>query len=284
MLNNFLLLLTAAIWGFAFVAQRVGMEYLGPFLFNGVRFALGGISLLPVLYVSRGRIPRPKGSSLRAGILAGGLLFGGASLQQIGIQFTTAGKAGFITGLYVVLVPIFGSFLGTRSGRLRWMGAISTATGLYLLSVKTGFSINPGDFLVFLSAFFFAGHVLYLARVSPHQDPIVLSILQYLAVSLGSLLVATLTEKIQFQLLLSAWLPILYGGIFSVGIAYSLQVIAQKKAHPTHAAILLSMEGFFAAIGGTILLGERLTPKEMIGALLMLGGMILSQWSPKKDE
>ncbi len=280
MFNNFLLLLTAAIWGFAFVAQRVGMEYIGPFLFNGVRFALGGISLLPVFYAMGRKASDFTLSSLKAGILAGIFLFGGASLQQIGIQYTTAGKAGFITGLYVVIVPIVGSFLGTQSGRYRWLGAISTAIGLYFLSVNTEFSVNKGDFLVFISAFFFACHVLYLAKVSPHLNPILLSLLQYMVVSICSVCFALVSEKIQIDFLRSAWLPILYGGIFSVGIAYSLQVIAQKKAHPTHAAILLSMEGLFAALGGALLLGERFTLRETLGACLMFSGMVISQWDP----
>lgn len=284
MFNNFLLLLTAAIWGFAFVAQRVGMDYLGPFWFNGVRFALGGVSLLPVYYATNRQVKDLTLSALKTGVVAGILLFGGASLQQIGIQYTTAGKAGFITGLYVVLVPIVGVFLGTQSGRYRWMGAISTALGLYFLSVNTEFSVNKGDFLVFLSAFFFACHVLYLAKVSPQQNPILLSILQYLTVSLCSILLASISESIQIRFLLSAWLPILYGGIFSVGIAYSLQVIAQKKAHPTHAAILLSMEGLFAALGGALLLGERFTVRETLGAFLMLSGMVISQWSPEAKK
>jgi len=280
MFNNFLLLLTAAIWGFAFVAQRVGMEYIGPFLFNGVRFALGGISLLPVFYAMGRKASDFTLSSLRTGVIAGILLLGGASLQQIGIQYTTAGKAGFITGLYVVLVPIVGSFLGTQSGKYRWLGAISTAIGLYFLSVNTEFSVNKGDFLVFISAFFFACHVLYLAKVSPHMNPILLSILQYMVVSIGSIIGALVSEKIQIEFIRSAWLPILYGGIFSVGIAYSLQVIAQKKAHPTHAAILLSMEGLFAALGGALLLGERFTLRETLGACLMFSGMVISQWNP----
>ncbi|MCX7788922.1 MAG: DMT family transporter [Spirochaetes bacterium] len=284
MFNNFLLLLTAAIWGFAFVAQRVGMEYLGPFLFNGVRFALGGLSLLPILFTTNYKGLALTSPSLKTGMFAGFLLFGGASLQQIGIQYTTAGKAGFITGLYVVLVPILGSFLGTQSGKYRWIGAISTTLGLYFLSVNTEFTVNKGDFLVFISAFFFACHVLYLAKVSPQMNPILLSILQYMVVSICSIVLALLSEKIQIKVLLSAWLPILYGGIFSVGIAYSLQVIAQKKAHPTHAAILLSMEGFFAAVGGALLLGERFTFRETLGAFLMLSGMLISQWNPTEKR
>ncbi|MFQ3619959.1 MAG: DMT family transporter [Spirochaetales bacterium] len=316
MVNNLLLLLTAAIWGFAFVAQRVGMEHWGPFLFNSIRFALGALSLIPLwLCYSRSenssltvkdRAPQAAPSdtpvnswltrltllrgwlvqagSLKAGVFLGLFLLGGASFQQVGIQYTTAGKAGFITGLYVVLVPILGSFFGTFSSKNRWIGAFSTAAGLYLLSVTAQFTINRGDLLVFFSAFFFTLHVLYLSWVSPYHSPILLSLLQYAVVSLGSLVFSFFHEEIYLTFTLSAWLPILYGGIFSVGIAYSLQVVAQKKAHPTHAAILLSMEGLFAALGGALLLEERLTVREMVGALLMLAGMLLSQWTPSAKE
>lgn len=285
--TNLLLLLTACIWGFAFVAQRVGMEYVSPFGFNGIRFALGALSLLPLLirpqrFLQQGSEPSiphsGRFSLLKRGLIAGFLLFGGSSLQQVGIVYTTAGKAGFITGLYVVLVPLIGTIFGTRSGAYRWIGALCAAIGLYFLSVTGDFQIGRGDFLVFLSAFFFAFHVLYLSRVSPLHDPIPLSILQYGVVSLLSMGTALFTETLEIDSFISAWLPILYGGIFSVGIAYSLQVIAQKKAHPTHAAILLSMEGLFAALGGALLLHETFTLRETFGALLMLGGMILGQW------
>lgn len=289
MKNDFLLLLTAIIWGFAFVAQRAGMDLVGPFSYNGVRFALGALSLVPVLLLTRKRKGaifspgQPGRLSLAAwGGLAGVLLFAGASLQQIGIVYTTAGKAGFITGLYVVLVPLIGAAVGTRSGIYRWAGAVLAILGLYLLSVNESFAVGRGDFLVFLCAFFFAAHVLLLAKISPRFDPAALSMVQYGICSALSLLVALGTETVSAPEILSAWLPIAYGGIFSVGIAYSLQVVAQKKAHPTHAAIILSLEGLFAAVGGFLLLGERFSSRELLGGVLMLAGMVISQFTGKE--
>jgi drug/metabolite transporter (DMT)-like permease len=285
MKNDLLLLLTAIIWGFAFVAQRAGMELLGPFTYNGVRFVLGALSLVPVLIIARKRKPAAaKTGSIKDlavwGGSAGLILFAGASLQQIGIVHTTAGKAGFITGLYVVLVPLIGAGLGTQSGAARWTGAFFAAAGLYFLSVTEALSLGRGDFLVLLCAGFYAAHVLLLAKISPRFDPVELSIFQYSVCAVLSLIAAFAGERVETSTLLSAWLPIAYGGIFSVGIAYSLQVVAQKTAHPTHAAIILCLEGLFAAVGGYLLLGERFSSREFLGAFLMLGGMITSQFGP----
>jgi drug/metabolite transporter (DMT)-like permease len=297
-----LLLSAAAIWGFAFVAQRLGMRYVGPFLFNGVRFALGSLSLLPVILLGRkgnrgvrarlstspsegpdvGRREPPVFDARRhllSGILAGSILFGGASLQQIGIIHTTAGKAGFITGLYVVLVPFLGLFLRHRAGWGRFAGAVLAAAGLYLLSVTERLTIGKGDLLVFLSAFFWAGHVLVIGWLSPRTRVITLAGFQYAVCSALSLVVALFAEPFQWSALARAWLPILYGGLFSVGIAYTLQVAAQRKAHPSHAAILLSLEGVFAALGGWLVLGETLSPRGLLGCGLMLAAMISSQFS-----
>ena len=287
MKNDILLFLTAAIWGFAFVAQRAGMEIIGPFTYNGVRFALGAASLLPVLFATRGLRPGMAAAGgpggyrglFAWGAVAGTVLFAGASLQQIGIVYTTAGKAGFITGLYVVLVPLIGAAFGTRSGIFRWTGALLAAAGLYLLSVRGSIGVDRGDTLVFLSAFFFAAHVLVLAKISPRFDPVQLSIVQYGVCAVMSLAAAFGGETVRTATLLAAWLPIAYGGVFSVGIAYSLQVVAQKKAHPTHAAIILSLEGLFAALGGFLLLHERFSGREVSGGILMLAGMIISQFS-----
>jgi drug/metabolite transporter (DMT)-like permease len=284
MRNDLLLLLTAAIWGFAFVAQRAGMDAIGPFTYNGIRFVLGVLSLLPVLVFMRRKAPKPARQTGNRGLylwgtFAGVVLFAGSSLQQVGIVYTTAGKAGFITGLYVVLVPMIGAFLGTRSGIFRWVGAICAAAGLYFLSMRGDFTLGRGDFLVFLCAFFFALHVLILSAISPRFDPVVLSIFQYGVCALLSLAVAGVTEVISAAAVLSVWLPIAYGGVFSVGIAYSLQVVAQKRAHPTHAAIILSLEGLFAAAGGFILLGERFSGREILGGIFMLTGMIVSQFT-----
>ena len=286
MKNDLLLLLTAGLWGFAFVAQRVGMDLLGPFTYNGVRFALGALSLVPLLLLTRKNFPQPnraRGRSLFLwGGLAGFVLFGGATLQQVGIVSTTAGKAGFITGLYVVLVPLIGAALGTKSGLFRWIGAIAAIIGLYLLSVNEAFTVGKGDFYVFLSAFFFAAHVLLIAKIAPRFDPVALSLFQYAVCSVLNLLLALAFETIQAGPLLAAWLPIVYGGVFSVGIAYSLQIVAQKKAHPTHAAIILSMESLFAAVGGGLLLGEGFNARELAGCALMLAGMIVSQFGPRE--
>jgi len=282
---DILLLITAAIWGFAFVAQRVGMEHIGPFLFNGIRFALGSLSLLPLIYFGLGNgksesapaVPLGKGAKVAGSILAGLVLFGGASLQQIGIVYTTAGKAGFITGLYVILVPIIGLRWGRKASAGTWIGAILAVTGLYFLSVTEQFTIGKGDFLVLLSAFMWAAHVLWISWLSPRMNPLILASSQFAICSFFSLLTAYTLEPILISSILAATVPILFGGLFSVGIAYTLQVIAQRDAHPAHASILLSMEGAFAVLGGWWMLNEILSLRGMVGCALMLSGMLLSQ-------
>lgn len=275
------LLLTAAIWGFAFTAQRAGMEFLGPYTYNAVRFALGTLSLIPLLLLT----PRParpgrrfSPALLAHGTVAGLFLFAGSSLQQVALQYTTAGKAGFITGLYVVLVPIFGHFLGRRSDRGRWVGALLALGGLYFLSITQEFTLASGDGLVMLCAVFFAAHVLYLSYAAPKLPALPLSMVQYAVCALGSSVIALFTEEATLAAIGSAWLPILYGGLFSVGVAYSLQVHAQRKAHPSHAAIILSLEGLFAAVGGFLILGELLSPRNLLGCALMLAAMLAAQW------
>ncbi len=280
-----LLLLTATIWGFAFVAQRVGMEYVGPFTFNGVRFALGSLSLVPLLFVldrrpARGRQllpPAGKVNLMAGGGLAGLFLFAGASLQQAGLVYTTAGNAGFITGLYVVIVPIMGLVLRQRTNTGTWLGALLASVGLYFLSITAQFSIAWGDLLVLIGAFFWAAHVLLIGWLSPRMDALKLAITQFAACSLLSLMTAVAFETMTWEGLRQAALPILYGGLASVGVAYTLQVVAQKDAPPAHAAILLSLESVFAALGGGLLLGEVLTPRALGGCGLMLAGMLLSQ-------
>ena len=276
---DLLLLLTALIWGLAFVAQRVGMEYVGPFTFNAFRFALGGLSLLIVSGIFRKRVQDKdqKRHLINGGIWAGLFLFAGASLQQIGLVYTSAGNAGFITGLYVVIVPIIGAFFRQKPGIGVWIGALVSATGLYLLSVNEDMSFSQGDLLVLAGAFFWAAHVHIIGKYSPLVSSIKLAIIQFLACSLLSFVVALLIEKIEMQGLINAAIPILYGGLMSVGIAYTLQIIAQKKAHPAHAAIILSLESVFAAAGGMLILGEVISIKAAIGCLLMLIGMLLAQ-------
>ncbi|MBW2468048.1 MAG: DMT family transporter [Deltaproteobacteria bacterium] len=283
--SDALLLTTAIIWGFAFVAQRVGMDYVGPFTFNGIRFAIGSLSLMPLVILShdeptssRNILPPASLKTILLGGAALGLtLFSGASLQQIGLVYTTAGKAGFITGLYVIIVPILGLFWRQQPNIGTWIGAILAAIGLYFLSVTEQFTIASGDLLVLIGAFFWAAHVLIIGWLSPRINPIKLALSQYLACSILSLITAAVIEDVSMQSISQAAIPILYGGLLSVGIAYTLQVIAQRDAHPAHAAILLSMEAVFAAIGGWLILDEIISARGLFGCGLMLAGMLLSQ-------
>jgi drug/metabolite transporter (DMT)-like permease len=282
---NLLLLLAAVIWGFAFVAQRVGMRYVGPLTFNGIRFALGAAALAPLLMRGR-RFGSPAAGQagagdrslvIKGGSVAGVVLFLGATLQQYGVVYTTAGKAGFITGLYVVFVPLLGLLVGQKTGRLVWAGAITAAVGLYLLSARGVMRIDPGDGLVLLSALFWATHVLVIGRLSRRIAPVRLAVAQFTVVSLISLLGAILFETIDPAALLEAAIPILYAGLLSVAVAYTLQVVAQRKARPAHAAIILSFESVFAAVGGWLVLGEELSLRGILGCALMLAGVLLAQ-------
>ena len=275
-------MLTAIIWGSTFVAQRVGMNYVGPLTFNGVRFALGAMVLLPLVRW-RNKYPRSEGSTHRislawqalwGGGLAGLILFSGATLQQVGLVYTTAGKAGFITGLYVIVVPLMGLFLGHWPGWGGWVGACLATIGLYLLSVTEAWTFAPGDLWELFGAFFWAAHVLALSWLSPRRDRIKLACTQYVVCSILSLLGAYFTETITLDGIMGAIIPILYGGVLSVGIAYTLQVIAQRHTPPTHAAIILSLEAVFAAMAGWLILGEMLSLRGLIGCIFMFAGML----------
>ncbi len=285
-----LLMTTALIWGLAFVAQRVGMEHVGPLTFNGVRFALGALALLPVALRSAkyadpadfyfGK-PTPATYAL-GGLAAGAFLFAGATLQQVGLVYTTAGKAGFITGLYVVIVPLLGLALRQRPAKGDVVGAALAAVGLYYLSVTEEFTIAYGDVLELVGAFFWAGHVLIIGRLSPRMRAAGLACAQYSVCAILSLATAAVTENMALSGILDAAVPILYGGLMSVGLAYTLQVVAQRDAKPTHAAIILSLESVFAALAGWIILGETLGLRSLFGCALMLGGMLISQLLPKR--
>lgn len=282
--SNLSLLLTAFIWGVSFVAQRAGMDYVGPFTFNAVRFALGAFSIVPlIILLNRNKSQNNKNSgsnpknTIKAGLIAGLFLFFGSSLQQVGIVYTTASKAAFITGLYIVIVPILGIFLKQRISVGSWLGAIMAVIGLFLLSVSEKFTISSGDLLVLIGAFFWAVHILLIDRFSIKVDALKLAFLQFITCSVLSLITALLTENIMVSNLQQAITPILYGGVFSVGIAYTLQIIGQRNARPSHAAIILSLETVFAAIGGFLILNERMGIREILGCLLMLAGMLSSQ-------
>ena len=277
---SILLFLTAVIWGGGFVAQRLAMQQLGPYFFNGFRFLLGAITLIPVMLVRKTQ-SSPENLSWKktifVGIIAGSFLFFGATFQQLGLVYTTAGKAGFITGLYVIIVPMMGHFWGDRTSLMTWSGAILAVIGLYFLSVTSGVEFARGDGFVLLGAFFWAGHVQLLAKFSPRMDAIRLSFLQALFTSLVSFGVGFTLESFDPVGLKAAFWPIIYGGVISIGIAYTMQVIAQQSARPTAAAIILSLESVFAALWGWLFLREVLSGRGLLGSGLMLAGMILSQ-------
>ena len=279
---DLILLLTAAIWGFAFVAQRVGMDHMGPFTFNAIRFSLGALSLVPVLiYQNKHNVIKndvPDRRALRGALWTGLALFVGASLQQVGLVGTTAGKAGFITGLYVILVPLLALFWGRRTHLAHWGGAVLAVAGLYLLSVQGGFTISPYDLIVLAGAFVWAIHVHLIARYSGPMGPIRLSVIQFAICGVLSLLAALLFESIQIDGIRAGLWPILYGSFLSVGLAYTLQVVAQRTADPAHAVVILSLEGAFAALGGWLVLQEVLTPRHLVGSFLILIGTLISQF------
>lgn len=281
-----MLWLTAAIWGFAFVAQRAGMEYIGPFTYNGIRFLIGSISLVPLVLVAS----RKSGQTIRldrktwvAGLLAGLVLFMGASLQQAGMVTTSAGKAGFITGFYVILVPIIGIFIGQRISYLMWFGAVLALFGLYMLTINGPFVLQRGDMLVLLSAFFWAAHVQLINKLVNSIAPLPLAAIQFAVCGLLSLCVAFPVETVSSESIVKAAIPILYGGLMSVGIAYTLQVVAQQYVHPAYASLILSFETVFAVIGGWLILNETLSTRNLVGCLLMMAGIVVVQvWGNRK--
>lgn len=260
----------------------MGMTHMGPFTFNAIRFSLGSLVLVPFLLWQRRRRRNPPPFQFKKYvgpvILIGIVLFVGASLQQVGLVGTTAGKAGFITGLYVILVPLLALFWGKRTHFAHWVGALFAVVGLYLLSVRGSFNISPYDLVVFGGAFVWAVHVLLIARYSAVIGPIRLSIMQFAICGMLSGIMALLLEEITLTGIINGIWPILYGSFLSVGLAYTLQVVAQRRANPSHAVIIMSLEGAFAALGGWLLLQEVLSPRDLIGCLLMFGGTLFSQF------
>jgi drug/metabolite transporter (DMT)-like permease len=283
--SDLLFLLSATIWGFAFVAQRMGMDHVGPFTFNGIRFLLGAMVLVPFIYRSRNDEPAKKDGRRRIknkrllayGSLAGLAIFSGASLQQVGLVYTTAGKAGFITGLYVVIVPIMGLLWGQRTHAGTWSGALLAAAGMYLLSVNEDFTVAFGDLLELIGAVLWACHIHLIGWLSPKTDSLRLAFVQFMVCAAASLVTAVVFETAGAGDIAAAALPIIYGGALSVGVAYTLQVVAQRHAHPAHAAILLSLEAVFAAVGGWLILGEVMPGRGLMGCVLMFSGMLVSQ-------
>lgn len=288
---NLLMLLAAGIWGFAFVAQRVGMETMGPHWFNSLRFFIGVVALVPVvLWIGRNKaktidqeneLKSSNKTLMLGGLAAGFLLFVGATFQQVGLQYTTAGKAGFITGMYIFFVPLIGLFFRMKTGLGTWVGAVVALWGLYLLSINEDFTLSKGDTLQLICAVAFAGHVLMIGYLASKMDTVKLSLIQFFVAGVLAMGLALYNEQLTWEMIISTAVPLLFAGVMSTGIAYTLQTIAQQHAHPSHAAIILSSEGVFAVIGGFLLLNEVLPPKGLLGCGLILAGMLMSQLMPR---
>lgn len=281
---DLLMLLTAMIWGAAFVAQRAGMDAIGPFLFTGLRFAMGALVLLPLFFWKpTGAKHEPFNRSLLAGGIAMGLaLTLGINLQQVGLLFTSVTNSGFITGLYVIIVPLLGLALGHKTGMGTWLGASLAVVGMFLLSVGDNFQVASGDWLQLAGAFVWGVHVLLVGFFASRHDAIRLAVIQFITCAVISLLLAVVLEEIRFEAILQAGPALLYGGLVAVGVGYTLQVVAQQHAIASHAAIILSLEAVFAAIAGALFLGEELALKGYLGCALMFVGMLLAQLWPRQ--
>lgn len=294
--NACMLILTAFIWGTAFVAQSVGMDYLGPFTFNGVRNLIGGVALLPCIFFlerwnkkeqkkePEQEVPGTRKDLITGGIACGILLFAASSLQQIGLVYTSAGKAGFITAFYIVIVPVLGIFLHQKAGWKIWTAVAAALAGLYLLCITDGFSVNIGDFYVLLCALLFSLHILVIDHFAPKVDGVKMSCIQFFVCGIVSLVPMFLWEEPRIEGLLLSWFPLLYAGVLSCGVAYTLQIVGQKNVNPTVASLLLSLESCFSVLAGWIILGERLSLREGAGCILMFAAIVLAQLPERKEK
>ena len=282
--SSLLLLLTATIWGVAFVAQSIGMEYVGPFTFNSVRCFIGMIVLSPVCLIlrnkDRAKDVSPVGN--RRTLIEGGLVCGvflclASNFQQFGIKYTTVGKAGFITACYIVLVPVFGMFLKKKTGPFIWAAVFIALIGLYLLCMKEGLSLSKGDALVMVCAVLFAFQILAVDHYSPLVSGVELSMMQFLVCGIGSGIPALIFEKPQISSIPAAWQPILYAGVLSCGVAYTLQIIGQKNLDPTIASLIMSLESCISVLAGWLILGQAMTARELLGCAVMFAAIILAQ-------
>lgn len=292
--NSFLLLLTAAIWGVAFVAQSVGMDYVGAFTFNAVRCLIGAVVLLPVIWVMDRQKPKvtlneTEKKASRKTLLLGGLSCGillclASNFQQFGIKYTTVGKAGFITACYIVIVPILGLFLKKKCSPYIWAAVVMAVLGLYLLCITDGFSIGKGDFLVLICALLFSLHILVIDHFSPKVDGVKMSCIQFLVAGVLSGIPALILEHPQMSSILAAWQPVLYAGVMSCGVAYTLQIVGQKDMNPTVASLILSLESCISVLAGWVILGQSLTPREILGCVIMFAAIVLAQLPQKNKE
>lgn len=294
---NILLLITSVIWGSAFVAQRVGMDYVGPLTFGASRFILAALFLIPVMYfMNKGKkaslaektteeIALSKKYTRMGGIICGVILFGGSTLQQFGLVFTTAGKAGFITALYIVLIPIFSLVLRRKPELKAWLGVAFGAVGLYLLCITESFTIALGDLIVLIGACFWATHLLVVDHFLPKIfDAVKLSFVQFTVCAILSSIGALLFETVSMEGLILCAIPILYAGVLSGGVGFTLQIVGQRHTSPTVASLILSLEAVFGAVFGFLLLNELLTMREIFGCMLMFVAIIISQLPDKKRE
>ncbi len=282
------LVTAAVVWGFAFAAQRVSADSVGALTFNGARFLLGTLSLIPVIFLFERKAddPEKKKRTLIAGLAAGVLLCAASFLQQTGIELTdSAGKSGFITGLYMILVPILGIFVGQKTNVQSWVGAVLGVVGLGLICLDGGtLTFTVGDILLILCAIVFAIHILWIDRFGDRIYSLRFSMTQFAVCTVLNWLLAIFTEDISLPALTSIALPIAYCGIMSTGVAYTCQVLGQKYSEPTSASIILSTESVFAAIGGAILLQERMAPLAYVGCAAIFAGILLTQVKFGKKE
>lgn len=278
-----LLGLASAIWGFTFVAQRLGADHMGAASFNAARGLLGALVLLPLVWFGdrrAHRTPAQRRDAWRAvaapGAAIGCFFFGGSMLQQLGIEQTTAGNAAFVTGLYMVFVPLVGLLVGQRAGGWTWWGLALAVPGLFLLT-WTGVGIGVGDLLVLAGTLFWTAHILGIGRWARHVDPLRLSVAQFLVLTVLSAAAACVFEPTPFGGLTEALGAVLFAGVLSTGIGFTLQVVAQRDAKASVAALIMALESLWGAVGGALLLGERLTPAGVAGAVLMMAGILVAQ-------
>ena len=297
--NTFLLFLTAFIWGIAFVAQSVGMDYVGPWTFNASRFIIGAVFLIPCIAFldalkkkeaassgisSEESAPKDTKTLLIGGLCCGIAIAVASTLQQYGISMTTVGKAGFITALYIVIVPILGIFLKKKPRLIIWVSVVLALAGLYFLCMTDSLSFSRGDTMVLLCALVFSLHILIIDYFSPKVDGVRMSCIQFFVASIICGIPALILEHPQFSSLVAAWAPILYAGILSCGVAYTLQIVAQKNYDPTIASLILSLESVFSVLAGWVILHQALSPREILGCVLVFIAIILVQLPEKKKS
>lgn len=288
--SSFLLFLAAFIWGVAFVAQSVGMDYMGPFTFNGARFLMGSMVLLPlVIYRRKGKSKESKKFGSRRDTLTGGICCGlalccAALFQQFGIVYTTVGKAGFITTLYIIIVPIMGIFLKKKVPGKVWIAAVIAAVGMYLLCMSESLRLSRGDIYVFICAILFSIHILVIDYFSSKADGVELSCLQFLTAGIIGSVLALIFERPTLSNFAGGIIPLAYAGIMSSGVAYTLQVIGQKDLDPTVASLILSLESVVSMLAGWVILKQALSPRELFGCVLVFAAVILAQLPEKRHS